>query len=619
MLRHLPTRHWSRSLSTWCVVAGVILSVGALSPTRQVTGLEDLTRDWRFMLRGPRPIQVPIIVIEIDQETLDDKEKFGEPMIFWGRHHARVFETLHTLGARAIGFDVIQPLSLADSDYIDSNPDQAEAQALAGIPEMVLAYSRSWSPSGQLMETLPNNHLTTALTIGGGRRGFTNAPPDPDGVVRHSTLADNDGSLAFALAVAAVATGQEPKFEADAVLLGERRLALDSSQRCIINYVGPNETFPRISYRDLLRRPSAFRKQIKNSICLIGATSFGLQDYHQVPMAQRRDGRVENLMAGIEIHANTVHTILTGGGIHRPGVGMTWLLIVLAVAVSTPLCWLRKIYFVVPCLIALTASWTLICLLSFVHHGWQLPLVPVVLAVATNQFLLTVVRLRRENSHKQWVEDLFGRYTSPQVLDHLMHTPGAIDLGGRRQIVTVLFSDIRGFTEMSEKMEPEQVVNLLNQYLEKMVEIVFANDGTVDKYIGDAIMAVYNWHIEQPDHAARAVRTAVQMQEQIKAAAQEWQSAGLPSLSVGIGIHTGPAVLGNIGSPRRMEQTAIGDTVNVASRLEGLNKELGKRLGSNILISETTKSALNDSFTVVPAGETEIRGRQEKIKVYAII
>ena len=395
------------------------------------------------------------------------------------------------------------------------------------------------------------------------------------------------------------------------MILGDQYLDLDANGQCLINYVGPNETFPRISYRDLLSKPAAFRNQIKNSICLIGTTGYEMQDYHLVPFAQTGKSSRGHLMSGVEIHANTVHTILTGGGIHRAGITATWLCIALAVVLSAPFCWLSRIYFVLPSLLVLTAGWMAICVLAFTRYGWQLPLVPVLTATVANQFLLTVARLRLENSQKKWIEDIFGRYVSPSVLDHLRRTPGAIELGGRRQIITVLFSDIRGFTEMSENMEPEQVTQFLNDYLEKMVEIIFANGGTVDKFVGDGIMAVYNWPIEQPDHALRAARTAVQMQEQIEAAAQ-WESKGFPVLKIGIGLHTGPAVLGNIGSRRRMEQTAIGDTVNVAARIESLTKDIGNKCGSGILISETTAEAIGEVFTLLPVEETEIRGRQKR-------
>ncbi|HEY0073841.1 MAG TPA: adenylate/guanylate cyclase domain-containing protein, partial [Abditibacteriaceae bacterium] len=166
-------------------------------------------------------------------------------------------------------------------------------------------------------------------------------------------------------------------------------------------------------------------------------------------------------------------------------------------------------------------------------------------------------------------------------------------------------------------------------YLGEMVEIVFNHKGTIDKYIGDAIMAVWNWPLQDSDHALNALRAAVQMQKTLEEMQEKWQAEGLPKLQIGIGIHSGPAILGNIGSPRRMEQTAIGDTVNVASRLEGLNKTIGPQFGSYILASETTleaagldgiiKSALVADFQVVPAGETEIRGRLQKMKLYAIL
>ncbi len=612
LFRRWQSHRWQQGRATIFIAASVFVGAGLFSATRPATRLENLTRDWRFLLRGPRPPENPIVIIAIDNATLDDP-KFAEPLVFWGFHHAKLFKILHEFGAKAVGFDIVQTLPLAD--YADPNPDQAEAQALATMPEMVFSFSRSALPNG-FVKSEPNQQLMMALTIGRGQSGFANTSPDADGVVRQSTLRDVDGSLSLALQVAATATGKKPRFAPNAVTLGKRTLTLDDEYHCIINFAGPDGTFSRISYRDLLRHPAAFAGQIKNSICLIGTTGYEFQDYHLAPFAQRGKNSRGHLMAGIEIQANALQTILNGDGIRRSGAATIWLCIALAVVFSTPFCWLPKIYFVIPGLLALALCWTAVCVLAFTRAAWQLPLIPVLAALAANGFLLTVARLRLENSQKKWTEELFGRYVSPAVLEHLQRTPGAVELGGRRQVVTVLFSDIRSFTEISEKLEPEQVTQFLNDYFEKMVEIVFDNGGTVDKFVGDGIMAVFNWPIEQPDHARCAARTALQMQDQVAAAQTQWQRTGFANLQIGIGIHSGPAVLGNIGSKRRMEQTAIGDTVNVASRLESLTKQIATPRG--ILISATTAQAIGDDFALLPAGETEIRGRQKNIALFAL-
>jgi adenylate cyclase len=328
-------------------------------------------------------------------------------------------------------------------------------------------------------------------------------------------------------------------------------------------------------------------------------------------------------MAGIEVHANVIHTLLSGQGIHRTTPRAVWGLIALAVLLTAPLFWRAPVWAVLPGGLLLAALWIGACHWAFARGDWQLPLVPVVFALALNGAGLSLARLRAEGQQKRYVQDVFGRYVSPQVLEVMLADPAAVELGGRRREVTVLFSDIRGFTEMSEKMEPEQVTGFLNLYLGEMVKIIHAHGGSIDKYIGDGIMAVWNWHIKQPDHALRAVRAAIAMQEAVASTSPQWREGG-GAIRVGIGVHTGPAILGNIGSPRRMERTAIGDTVNVTSRLEALNKTLGPKWNTGVLLSQTTKEAMGVSlvhadYRLQNVGATEIRGRTESLEIHAII
>jgi adenylate cyclase len=609
----------------------VFLLVGWFSGSRPGRSLENLTNDWRFRLRGKMPIRVPITIIEIDQGSMETPGV--PPLIFWGEKHARVIRILRESGARAIGFDLIQPLSLSNQFGFGEtkvDPDQLQALEIASTPHLVLASKLNLLPSGKVSETLPNEVFRTALALGGGGMGFVNTTPDSDDVVRSFRLADIDPvtgqqNPSFVLEIARIATGKEPKIQNGKLTFGSRTLALQPDGTCLVDYRGPNGTFPRISYRDLLARPASFRSQLQGQICLIGTTSYELQDYHAVPFASS-GGYAGRIMAGVEVNANKVSTLL-GGGIWRAGPMLTWACILLMVVVATPCCTFLRLHWVIPSLLFLTASWIILCALLFVGRGWQLPITPVILVLASSGFLLVMARLREESARKREIESTFGRYVSPAVLQHLMQTPGAAELGGKRQVITVLFSDIRGFTARSEQLEPEQVTQFLNLYLGKMVEIVFANGGTIDKYIGDAVMAVWNWPTHQPDHALRAARAALQMQQEVERNAAQWQEHGFSTLCIGVGIHTGTAVLGNIGSPRRMESTAIGDTVNVASRLESLTKEISKTLCSNILLSEAVREAIEASegengaseFCFLPAGDTTIRGRIDTLKLYAII
>ncbi|HCY39360.1 MAG TPA: hypothetical protein DHV02_05795 [Neisseriales bacterium] len=208
----------------------------------------------------------------------------------------------------------------------------------------------------------------------------------------------------------------------------------------------------------------------------------------------------------------------------------------------------------------------------------------------------------------------FTRYVSQHIMESILKSEDQIKLSGERRKVTVLFSDIRNFTTFSEKHDPEQVVLLLNEYFSAMVEIIFRNQGILDKFLGDGIMVEFGVPLDDPHQESNAVKTAIEMREEVARLCAKWASEGKPGIDIGIGIHTGFAVIGNIGSEKRVEYTAIGDAVNVAARIEQLTKELK----TPILISETTVAAIREQFNFKALGPQAIRGRTETIDVYTL-
>jgi class 3 adenylate cyclase len=216
---------------------------------------------------------------------------------------------------------------------------------------------------------------------------------------------------------------------------------------------------------------------------------------------------------------------------------------------------------------------------------------------------------------KERLKSGFAHYVSQHVLEKIIKEKGAPQLGGERRKITVLFSDIRDFTHLAESMPPEQVVSLLNEYFKTMIDIIFKHNGMLDKLIGDGIMAEFGAPLEDPEQEKNAVRTAIEMHETLKVLCEKWKKEGKPSIEVGIGIHTGEAIIGTIGSEQRMEFTAIGDTVNVASRLEAVTKE-GQY---NIIISESTYKALYGEFEAKHLGLLSLPGKELPVNAYAII
>ena len=209
---------------------------------------------------------------------------------------------------------------------------------------------------------------------------------------------------------------------------------------------------------------------------------------------------------------------------------------------------------------------------------------------------------------------LFGQYVSKDVYEQLVAHPELARLGGQRREMTVLFSDIRGFTTVSESGRPEDIVATLNEYFTSMVNIVFAHKGTVDKFVGDMVMALFGAPLDDPDHAQHAVDAALEMIRELNRLNKRWSAEGRPSLDIGVGISTGPMIAGNIGSDTIMSYTVIGDTVNLGARLESLNKQYGTR----IIISEATREALPDRYAVQPLGDVVVKGKTKPVAIYAL-
>jgi adenylate cyclase len=216
---------------------------------------------------------------------------------------------------------------------------------------------------------------------------------------------------------------------------------------------------------------------------------------------------------------------------------------------------------------------------------------------------------------RKWITSVFGKYVSPLVIDNLIKNPDSINLGGEKRNITIFFSDIRGFTSISEKLSPEDLVHLLNEYLSEMTNIITGKEGLVDKFMGDAIMAFWGAPLEQPNHAEMACLSSLEMMEKLRQLQRKWKNEGIPSFDIGIGLNSGDAIVGNMGSFNRFDYTAMGDNVNLASRLEGLNK----LYGTNIIISEKTYNIVKDKFEARRLDLVRVKGKKKPILIYELL
>jgi adenylate cyclase len=467
--------------------------------------------------------------------------------------------------------------------------------------------------------------LSDALRKAHGATGFFNVEPDPDGVVRHSLLVlpygrsqdFNDWDLYGSLDVQAVRLFRG---------LPDQQTVLDFSQtgitalefgpslvvhpdaigRMMINYQGDVNTYPYVSIADVVNHkfaPGTFR----GKIVLVGASATGIGDLRSTPFAGIN-------YPGVEIHANVIDNILNRHSLFR-GANQVVVDLVLILLFGVPLgMWL-----------ALTQPrsmlYGLLLLVPFSYgvwyaflHGWWLNFIVPSGTLVANVGFVAVYRALVEEKEKRRVRGAFQQYLSPEVIRRLLENPDLVK--PRKTEITVMFTDIRGFTTISEKLDAQELALLLNEYLTDMTQIVFRHNGTLDKYIGDAVMAFWGAPFEEPGHATRGCHAALEMIARLKEMQKKWKSEGRPVLDIGVGLTTGMASVGNMGSALRYGYTALGDTVNLSARLEGLNKEYG----SHILLNETTYAEVEDPLLIFRELDLiRVKGKLQPVTLYELM
>jgi adenylate cyclase len=375
----------------------------------------------------------------------------------------------------------------------------------------------------------------------------------------------------------------------------------------ILAWRGRTGSFKHISYADLYedfdrQHPQRPADELKDKIVIIGTAATGLHDRRVTPM--------DSLYPGMEILATAIDNLKNGRAMHRAGGGFALGSAVLLLALLS-LAFLRGMHALKAGLSLLAVA--LVLLLASYFAVAQLLLLPVLsplLLAWAGYFAFALHEYLRERREREQTVREFSRFVNPHVVQELVAHGGLSRSGESRQI-TILFSDIRGFTTLSEKRTPQQVVELLNRYFTLQVEVVFRHGGSLDKFIGDAIMAFWGAPLDDPEHARQAVEAALEMGEVLQRFRKELGEEDA-SFDVGIGIHTGPAVVGLIGSEQRREYTAIGDTVNLGSRIEGLTKGV-----SRILVSRETMEACGDAFEFKSYGSFKVKGREQEVELFA--
>ena len=459
--------------------------------------------------------------------------------------------------------------------------------------------------------------------------GFFNALPDADGVIRQAGLGIRvRGRYLPSLDSALVATvlgvpssrivpvsaddGSSGRGNLDGVDFGGKLFVPTDFRGLLqINYYGGDSTFSNWSIADIIDGklpPGALR----GKVVLVGATAQGTYDQRVTPFMK--------ITAGVETHANAVETMLSRNFLRRDVVVQGVEVFVL-VLLSLVFAWLFarvRVAMALPAvLLAASAVWAADTVLF--RAGYNVIAALPLIEMGSMFVLVTIYRYATEERARQQLRRAFRLYLNPDVMEEMVREPDRLQLGGEERELTVLFSDIRGFTTLSEKLSPQALVHLLNQYLSPMTDIVFAKRGTLDKYIGDAVMAFFGAPVSNPDHALHCCEAALEMIGELKRLREKWriEDPDLPDIEIGIGVNSGPMVVGNMGSSQRFNYTVMGDNVNLASRLEGLNKEYG----TQILISEPTLAgarAAGGQLVVRELDAVRVKGRKDPVRMFEL-
>lgn len=610
------------------LVAVLVVEWGAR--TGWLDSLDRLYSDAWHRMAGVRETPGHVVILAVDQATLDAHP--DEPLAFWGPHFARVTDRLHQLGATAVGLDFLLAVSpdnwLARLDQAGASLARvydADLRSLIAQGKVFLVASQMGNPmAGRIRYVLPHQDYLMAIPDLdlSAYVGIADVATDQDGVVRH--FADRfpawpDPDL----------TGlRTPELSLPA-LLAQRHWHHTGADKPPewattprpLTYFGPPGSMPKVSMSRLEKADFASDPElraIKGKVVLIGAYFPGMGDMHFTPYATGPGQNRGSLMAGVELHGNAVEALLSG----KPTQPVSWQVrVILATLLATLVLWIvlgsRPITGGLATFGLLLAGPVLGYMLFFQHYllsagAWQGTVLLAWLCALGLKFT-------GESRRRMHMARVFSRYVSEAAVQVLMRSEKMPELGGELQQVTVLFSDIRNFTTISEILKPEEVVEMLNTFFERQCEVVLAEGGSIDKFIGDAIMAEFGAPLPTRDHPQQAVAAALRMVE-VATEFQDWMVArfpdrGLPPFAIGVGLHTGPAIIGSIGSRKRSEYTAIGDTVNVASRLEGVTKELQVK----VVASEAVVQACGDRVRVGKSGIVTVKGHREPVAVYEVL
>ncbi|HET7217983.1 MAG TPA: adenylate/guanylate cyclase domain-containing protein [Vicinamibacterales bacterium] len=661
------------------MIAGLAIGIGAsalvaiLAWPGWLERWEMQTYDWRVrtladlrIARGQPLVHPDIVLVEITDASMRDMAELVGRWPWPRAVHGMLIDYIARGKPKAIAVDLTflenereSTYKFGDGQMTSADSDAALADAVRRAGNVIVLADavdaglvggevdqKAWAaPPYRLGPAIEERPLITlpypALAAASAAFGHNFIALDPDGPARRFPPFVRKGDRYMPLlGVAAALTGggfqpEDVSLESGAIRIRDRRIPLvpvtvtdvndraktHAQQTMLINYRAPSlvagkRPYPAYEAALVLKslgqievgeKPEIPAEAFAGKIVFVGLNASGLVDVFQTPFGA-------GVMPGIQLHASIADSILSNRFI-GPAPRWTATAATLAGAIAVGLMAAALSFWIAAGGSALLAmAWSAGALGAF-DRGLWLSMASPLLAMAVALFAGTAYRYFVEDAEKRKVSRLFGRYVSRDVYKQLLANPALAELGGARREMSVLFSDLRGFTTITEKGNPEQLVQQLNEYFSRMVDVVFRNGGTVDKFVGDMVMALFGAPVDDVAHADAAVTSAVEMVRELGDLNRRWASEGKVQLDIGIGVNSGDMIAGNIGSSAIMSYTVIGDNVNLGARLESLNKDYRSR----IIISDATRSRLRKSYELRPLGGVVVKGKTQPVEIYAVL
>jgi adenylate cyclase len=639
-----------RILTSLLIAVPFLLHSAQLIRIPFIDTLENIAYDVRLNLTLPGTVDERIVIVDVDEKSLANEGRFPWPRDKLARLIDQLFERY---GIAIIGFDMV--FAEADDsvvlrkldEILSTRPDSPVAreiqtafpardesfgQSLAGRPVVLgyyFSYNANDSPTtGVLPEPILPAEIAEALEISAlaahgyganlevlqrvAKRGgyFDNPLSDDDGIFRRAPMVQSYQSAIYdslSLAMTQAYLGETLVFgkNKEWLYLGDRGFPVDENQAVLIPYRGRQGSFHYVSATDVLSENIADPQILKDKIVLLGTSAPGLFDLRNTP--------VQKIYPGVEIHANMISGMLDQRFLSKPAYTSAAALLTMAL-ITVVMAFLMPIFgAITSILMTMSIMATLVGLNLYLWtvETAVLPLAGSIVLVLLLYLFNASYGFLVESSNKRALTKRFGQYVPPELVEEMARNPKKYSLHGERREMTVLFSDVRGFTKVSEDMEPEELSQLMNELLTTITQVIQQYVGTIDKYMGDAVMAFWGAPLDDPEHARHAVQAALNIQQDMVELRKRFADRGWPEIRVGIGLNTGTMNVGDMGSEFRMAYTVMGDAVNVGSRLEGLTKIYGV----GIAVSETTAQSAPE-FTYRELDRVRVKGRDTPLTLY---